>query len=112
MSSITRSPAPTERFVTEIRQVCLVTNDFEGTLRELTARFGLGPFKCWYLRAPRVFGRKFRAKAVPWTIKLAIAWVGEMQLEVIQPVDGPSALGEYASRQAEGGGIHHLLVAT
>src|SRR5689334_22890715 len=101
---------PTQPFVTGVRQVCLVTGDLHGTLRELANRFGIGPFKCWHLDPRQLFGRKFRGTPTPWTMNLAIAWAGPMQLEVIQPLDGPSSLGEYL--QATGGGIHHVLVAT
>ena len=34
-------------FITEINQVCIVTNDLEKNVRELSKRFGIGPFKCW-----------------------------------------------------------------
>src|SRR5438067_6625532 len=110
MSAITQSPSPSKPFVTDIRQVCLVVDDLDKTLGELAGRFGIGPFKCWHLGARQLFGRKLRGKDVPWTMKLAIAWVGKMQLEVIQPVKGPSILEEYLN--THGGGIHHLLVAT
>jgi Glyoxalase/Bleomycin resistance protein/Dioxygenase superfamily len=110
MSAITQSPAPSKPFVTDIRQVCLVVDDLDKTLGELAGQFGIGPFKVWHLGARQLFGRKLRGKDVPWTMKLAIAWVGKMQLEVIQPVKGPSILGEYLN--THGGGIHHLLVAT
>src|SRR3954463_14957315 len=110
-TTATQTPAPSKPFVTAIRQVGLVTGDLNSTLRELANRFGIGPFNCWHLASRQLFGRKFRGAPVPWTINLAIAWVGQMQLEVIQPLTGPSSLAEYLNSTGEGG-IPPLLVAT
>ena len=41
---------------------------------------------------------------------LGIGWVGNTQLEVIQPQEGPSLYHEYLG--AHGEGVHHLLVDT
>jgi methylmalonyl-CoA/ethylmalonyl-CoA epimerase len=43
-------------------------------------------------------------------MKLGIGWVGNTQLEVIQPEEGPSLYHEYL--KAHGEGVHHLLVDT
>jgi hypothetical protein len=54
-----------------------------------------GPDTCTYRGAPADF-----------TAHISMSYVGEMQLEVIQPVTGESIYSEFLSRT--GGGLHHL----
>jgi len=97
--------------VSGIIQICLVVNDFEKRIGELSGRFGIGPFKCWNFNPPRILHTIFREEKVLWTMKLGIAWVGNIQLEVIQPEKGPSLYKEYLAIHG-GEGAHHILVST
>ena len=98
------------RLVSGITQICLVVNDFEKRVGELSGRFGIGPFKCWNFNPPHILHTTFRGEKVLWTMKLGMAWVGNFQLEVIQPEKGPSLYKEYLAIHGEG--AHHLLVST
>ena len=98
------------RFIDGISQVCIVVTQFERAVQELALRFGIGPFKCWHYKPPRLFHTTFRGEEALWTMKLGITWIGKTQLEVIQPLEGPSLYQQYL--QAHGEGIHHLMVTT
>ena len=93
-----------------LTQVCIVAEDFEKTVRSLASRFGIGPWKCWDYTPPAIFDSQRDGRAVPWTLKLGVAWVGEVQLEVIQPTGGPTVYREHLD--AHGEGLQHLLVQT
>ncbi|WP_196510425.1 VOC family protein [Nostoc sp. NZL] len=95
---------------TQIRQICLVTNDFEKTVYGLSKELGIGPFKCWDHKPPRLFDIKVYGKEVYFTMKLAIAWIGNTQLEVIQPLEGQNIYQEYFDTYKEG--VQHLLLET
>ena len=110
MTNASKTSSLSGSFITEINQVCIVTNDLEKNVRELSKRFGIGPFKCWNYKLPSLFKTKFRGKELLWTVKLALAWVGNTQWEVVQPLEGPSLYQEYL--HAHGEGVHHLLVDT
>jgi hypothetical protein len=48
----------------------------------------------------------FRGAAADFTAHISMAYVGEMQLELIQPVAGDSIYSEFLA--STGGGLHHL----
>lgn len=91
-------------------QVCIVTSSFEETVRTLADRFGIGPWKCWHYTPPTIFDTRREGKPSAWTMKLGVAWVGDVQLEVIQPTSGTTIYAEHIERQGEG--VQHLLVKT
>ncbi len=51
---------------------------------------------------------RIRGVDVPYSMKLALAWTGDMMWELIQPIDGPSIYKEFLA--ADGEGLHHVLV--
>ena len=110
MTNPSKTSSLSGSFIREINQVCIVTNDLDKNVRELSKRLGIGPFKCWNHKPPSLFQTKFRGQELPWTVKLALAWVGNTQWEVIQPLEGPSLYQEYLHTHGEG--VHHLLVDT
>jgi len=94
----------------KVRQVCTVAHDFEGTVENLVTEWGIGPFKCWHFRPPHLYDTTFRGQPTPYTMKLAITWLGDVQWEVITPVDGPTLYREHLT--ARGPGVQHLLMST
>ena len=97
-------------FIKEIIQVCIVTHDLDKTVHTLSEKLGIGPFKCWHHTPVSQINTKFRGEKIVSTAKLAIAWVGNMQLEVAQPLEGPSIYNDYL--EIHGEGIHHLMLDT
>lgn len=97
-----------DSFLSEIIQVCTVTHNLESTVHELSRHFGIGPFKCWDLKPPSLFKTKFHGRESFWTYKVAIAFVGNIHWEVLQPLEGASIYKEYLNDHGEG--VHHILV--
>lgn len=100
-------PAP---LLTGLHQVCLVVEDFEQSVRALAAHLGIGPWKCWDYRPPKILDTRRDGKPAAWSMKLGVAWVGDVQLEVIQPTGGATIYRHFLDTQGEG--AHHLLVRT
>jgi hypothetical protein len=89
-----------------IIQTAWVVPDVAATESHLSALAGIrhwtrlndirfGPDSCTYRGAPGDF-----------TAHISMAYVGDMQLEVIEPVTGESIYSEFLERT--GGGLHHL----
>ena len=93
-----------------LSQVCIVTDDFERTVRNLAALFNLGPWKCWDYSPPKIFDTRRSGRPGAWTMKLGVAWAGGIQLEVIQPTGGTTIYQEHL--ETHGPGPQHLLVRT
>jgi hypothetical protein len=107
MSHTPDMPVP---LVNRLRQVSLVTENFDSTVEAIAGRLGIGPWKCWDASLRNVFDTHRDGRPVGWTCKMGFAWCGSILLEVIQPISGPTIYREYLNAQGEG--AQHLLVDT
>ncbi|HIK07007.1 MAG TPA: VOC family protein [Trichormus sp. M33_DOE_039] len=110
MMQITKKSPSLNHLFTNINQVCIVTNNCDETVRCLSKYLGIGPFKCWYHQSPRLFNTKVYGKKVDWKMKIAIAWIGNIQLEVVENIEGNTIYSEYLKTKGEG--VQHLLFDT
>jgi catechol 2,3-dioxygenase-like lactoylglutathione lyase family enzyme len=89
-----------------ITQVCWVTDDVEAAERLLGEQFGVGA----WTRIPDVeFGpgeTTLRGEPVRFVAHISLGYAGELQLELIQPVEGPTIHAEFLA--AHGPGLHHV----
>jgi catechol 2,3-dioxygenase-like lactoylglutathione lyase family enzyme len=89
-----------------IVQICWVTDDLAATERLLSEQFGVGR----WTRIPDVrFGpgsTTLRGAPVDCTLHVSLGYAGDLQLELIQPVAGPSIHREFLD--AHGPGLHHV----
>lgn len=94
----------------DVRQVCTVTADFETTVKNLVDQLGIGPFRCWHFRPPRLHDTTYRGEPERYSMKLAITWLDDMQWEVITPVEGRTLYRDHL--ESHGPGVQHLLMST
>ena len=89
-----------------ITQICWVTDDIEATERLLSEQFGVGT----WTRLPDIeFGADtttLRGAPVRFVVHVSLACAGDLQLEIIQPVEGPTIHREFL--EAKGPGLHHI----
>lgn len=89
-----------------ITQVAWVGTDLDATEALLSAQFGAGS----WTRIPQVrFGPEdctYRGAPADFTADVSLAYSGELQLELIRPVDGESIYTEFLERS--GPGLHHV----
>lgn len=97
-------PAP---WITNVKQVCVVVEDLDATIRDYWKAAGIGPWAVW---TPQLTGMRIRGKDVPYKMKLAMAWTDGFMWEVVQPLEGPSIYREHLDQKGEG--MHHVLVQT
>ena len=89
-----------------ITQVAWVTDDLEATERLLHEQFGTG---AWTRIPDVVFGpdeTTLRGEPVEFVAHISLAYAGDLQLELIQPVRGPTIHAEFLA--AHGPGLHHV----
>ena len=88
-------------------QIGIVVADRDRTTQLLTSLFGIGPFRLveWPDRAES----KYYYRGVEEDIRIRQAFVrlGDVEVELIQPVEGRSGYGDFLDQT--GGGIHHVL---
>jgi catechol 2,3-dioxygenase-like lactoylglutathione lyase family enzyme len=89
-----------------ITQLCWVTDDIEATERLLTEQFGTGE---WTRLRDITFGAEtttLRGEPVEFTAHISLGYAAELQLELIEPVTGPTIHAEFLERH--GPGLHHV----
>jgi methylmalonyl-CoA/ethylmalonyl-CoA epimerase len=101
-------PGPGTFPITGIVQIALVVEDLDATVREWHDRFGVGPWH-FYTYGPPLVKRMTRHGApCEYSMRIALANVGPMRIELIEPIDGDTVYAEFV--REHGYGVHHLGV--
>lgn len=100
------SPKPTFR---KILQVGLVVKDSEATARRYWEELGIGPWRFYTLDPTNTPGMTFRGEPVKHAFRAALASIGDVALELIEPLSGSSVYAEHLATHGEG--LHHLAFA-
>jgi methylmalonyl-CoA/ethylmalonyl-CoA epimerase len=95
-----------ESAFSKVIQIGIVVKDVEKSVERLSA-LGMGPFKRSSLPPDRE--EWFRHKRMYADFKFASAYIGDMQIELIEPVSGESPHKEFLETKGEG--IQHIACA-
>lgn len=106
MSGGQSSRAPGSRIT--ITQIGIVVADLDRSVRAYHDAFGWGPWQIYRLVPPLHTKVKLHGEAVESGIRIAIARAGPIDIELIEPLDGPSQHRE--ALDAFGSGLNHILV--
>jgi len=99
--------SPAKYKCTGINQIGIVVNDVEQVAKNYWDILGIGPWTILDWQTPLVHGRKYHGQSAWSREKLATAQVGNVQLELLQPVEGPSLYRDWLLEHGEG--LHHLM---
>ena len=89
-----------------IIQIAYVVRDIETAMRRHWEVCGIGPWHVYEFDASKVDAFVYRGKPATHKALLALAWRGDMQLELLQPVSGYCIYDEHLERKGEG--LHHV----
>jgi catechol 2,3-dioxygenase-like lactoylglutathione lyase family enzyme len=89
-----------------IKQCAIVVHDLDEAVRRFSARLGIGPWTAYRLEPGILKGMRHAGREVEFSLRHALAWQGEMQFELVQPLAGPSIFAEHL--EAHGEGLHHV----
>jgi hypothetical protein len=96
-----------------IKQLGIVVQNVEETARNYWEILGVGPWMLFDFKPPHLTDVTLHGIAVHndvnLHIKAAIAQMGDLQIELLQPVKGPSTYMEFL--KTKGQGIHHVSFA-
>ena len=87
----------------KVDQVGVVVKDIGKTIEHL-ASLGIGPFEPAH--STPIIEREVRGKPGDYELKIRFAQLGQVELELIQPVKGECIHKEFL--ESKGEGIHHL----
>ncbi|MGQ9572776.1 MAG: VOC family protein [Dehalococcoidia bacterium] len=86
-----------------VGQIGVVVEDIDRTIAFYQSAFGLGPFDIREVGAPNVWDR---GEEKPIKARLAFTDLGQVELELIQILEGDSVHLEFLRKHGEG--LHHL----
>lgn len=93
-----------------IGQVSFVTQDLEQATKRWSRFFGVEPFDVYRLDDDRLTEATYNGEPVEHGIRIALADVGGISLELVEPISGPSIHAD--ALEATGSGFHHLACFT
>lgn len=92
----------------KIFQICLVTDDIEKTVKAWVDVYKVGPWSIATFSNETMSDFKVGGKLVtePFEFQIAISHIGDMEIEIIQPIKGPNIYFDYLKRK--GNCMHHI----
>ena len=93
-------------FIPETKQICIVTRELDAMVRRYADKLGIGPWWVNEYRPPELTDTTYRGEAATFSMRLALAWTGVLNWEIIQPLEGPSIYHDFLERNEEG--VQHV----
>lgn len=91
-----------------IDQVALVVENLDEAVRLYWDRFGVGPWIIYTYQPPLVKDMTYRGRRHDYRMRLALAHMGDVMIELIQPLSEENVYTEHLRRK--GPGLHHIGV--
>lgn len=99
-----------QAFFNKMLQVGIVVRDVRKSMRRWSDLYGIGPWSLYRLGPGRIDQLQVKGKPVDFAMEVALAWIGEVEIELIQPLDKRSIYHEFLRKHGEG--LHHLGMGT
>ncbi len=98
-----------EPLFTGTLQISVVVPDLEAAMRTYVDDYGVGPWHVYEFNPGNVQGMHEAGRPVERSWRLALAQVGEVQWELVEPQDDVSVYARFLAEH--GPGVHHVGVA-
>jgi hypothetical protein len=90
----------------DVIQIAYVVKDLERAMRSFWEVFKIGPWDMYTFAPPALRESIVYGKPSDHTYRLAITWISDVQIELIQPLTGHSIYDEFLEKKGEG--VHHI----
>ncbi|MGB9680568.1 MAG: VOC family protein [Desulfurella sp.] len=94
---------------TNVLQVAVVVDDLYKAMKHYYEIYGIGPWKVYTFNSSTVSDMVIRDKSSNYSMKLSLCNIGNVQWELIQPLDEKSIYYEFLKEH--GPGLHHVAFA-
>ena len=95
---------------TKAVQIGIVVRDLDATMRKYVDDYGIGPWQIFEFNPGNAQDLREHGRPAQRSWRLAVAMVGQMQWELIEPLDTESIYARFLAEKGEG--VHHIAVAT
>lgn len=89
----------------KLNQVGLVVKDVRKVAENYWNILGIGPWNIMTMRSPDIYG-KYGGKPAYFGLKVGLVQVGPLELELMEPLEGPSCMSDFLADYGEG--VQHL----
>lgn len=89
-----------------LSQVALVVRDLRVSMKHFWEELGVGPWKIWTFNSQNLDDMTLHGKPSEYSFKVGVAYLGDISIELVQPLSGESIFKEFLDTRGEG--IHHL----
>jgi len=96
-----------KRLFRRIAQVGLVVKSVEESAKRCWEDFGIGPWAFYTFDPSNVAEMTLRGKRVDHAMRIGTALIGDVEWEIIEPLDDRSIYAEHL--RIHGEGLHHIL---
>ena len=100
------SDSPSSFLTPPFKQVAVVVEDLDEAVRRWSGLLGIGPWTGYRLEPPLLKDMRYHGEEVEFSLRHALAWQGEVQFELVQPLAGPSIFADTLAEHREG--LHHV----
>lgn len=105
-----KGPMPREPLFTDVLQIGIVCKDLKRTVRNYTDKYGIGPWHEYRFDPNTVADMSIGGERQDYAMDLAVTQIGNVQWELIQPLDDLSDYARFLRERGEG--IHHVALGT
>ena len=91
-----------------IDQICMIVKDLDKAVKAYWELFGVGPWRFYTYGKPQLKRLSYRGKPGDYQMRLALARMGALQIELIEPLEGDSIYADFV--EEHGYGLHHIAV--
>ena len=99
----------TEAVFKDVLQVGIVVKDVDAAVRKYWEVCGIGPWEIHTMDNANMHDTTLNGKKTEFSMKVAFANVGNMQLELIEPLNDENIYSEFLREHGEG--LHHIACA-
>jgi methylmalonyl-CoA/ethylmalonyl-CoA epimerase len=96
--------------ITNIAQICVIVPNVDQAVENYWDIFGIGPWSFYTYGEPLVKRMTRNGKPTEYKMRVALANVGPMRIELIEPLEGDTVYQEFVDKH--GYGVHHVGVLT
>lgn len=94
-----------DAFLGNAVEIAIVTRDHRRSMEGFW-RLGIGPWQVYTFSPENTANQTYRGKPSPFTLKVCFAQLGDLVLELMEPISGPTIFAEFLERH--GKGIYHI----
>ncbi|MBV9194997.1 MAG: VOC family protein [Solirubrobacterales bacterium] len=98
-----------EPVFTDTLQVAVIVRDLDAAIRRYADEYGVAPWAIYEFNPETIDDMIIDDRPDGYAMRLAVAYIGRLQIELIEPLDDKSIYARHLAEHGEG--LHHVALA-